>query len=193
MKTYLGNDAPLPGTDHKPHPIDIVFHLGRTHRFGGAANPEWTVLHHSMLVTLIWLKYIGTSGVHHALLHDAHEYITGDIPTPVKNLFGESRGVEQHLDQAIYGMLGESLPGQYDQHFIKVVDMAALLIESFYFGERACSFEHMGETVWQKAQPEFRSEVARCVKAFDEAVYSSMVHSPTYNQERKQDPWGLLA
>jgi len=149
MKTFLGNDAPLPDTDNPANAIDLVVHLGRTKRFGGWGNPEWTVLHHSMLVSLLWLRAYGPEGMHHALLHDAHEYITGDIPSPVKQFMGHEqvKMLEGELDDRVYGALNCARPTGEHPTLVKLVDQAALIIEAYYFGTKG-SFHLIGDVNW---------------------------------------------
>jgi len=66
-----------------------VVHLGRERRWGGFGDPAYTVLHHSFLCALIWMKAgFSENGVVHALLHDAHEAATVAIQEiPVVALF----------------------------------------------------------------------------------------------------------
>jgi hypothetical protein len=134
MKTYLGAEAPLPGNNSKPHVIDVVFHLGRTRRFGGWGNT----------------RTFGVQGVHHALLHDAHEYVTGDIPSPVKACLGDgARLLENYLDNVIADTFAAARPGPEMHNRVKLVDQAALIIEAFYFGT-AGSFHLIGRENWGK-------------------------------------------
>lgn len=136
MKTFFGNIAPLPDNDAKPHLMDMVMQLGRTSRFGSASRPGWSVLHHTVLVTFLYMKHYGTDGLHHATFHDLHEAFTGDIPSPVKAAIGSEhvRKVEQELDQRIYNTFGETIPSTDDKHLVKMVDWAALFIEGHYIG-----------------------------------------------------------
>ena len=197
MNTYLGNEAPLPGTDAKPHPVDVVFHLGRTRRFGGWANPEWTVLHHSMLVSMLYMRSFGTAGVQDALLHDAHEYVTGDIPTPVKNLLGkkEVKALEEHLDTAIKDSLCISLvPDSITDRLVKFCDTAALIVEAFHFGDKAGSFSAIGKTCWASLRVEDKQVIAGVVASSCPEVYKAMVSSEDYNhpnQMRSNLSWIL--
>jgi hypothetical protein len=151
MKTFLGNDAPLPDNDNPASAIDLVVHLGRERRFGGWGDPNWTVLHHSMLVSLLWLKAYGPQGVQHALLHDAHEYITGDLPSPVKQFMGHEQVklLEGFLDDRVREMAGFDEPDASDKHRVKMVDQAALIIEAYYFGTKG-SFHLIGQENWGK-------------------------------------------
>lgn len=136
MKTIFGNNAPLPGNDEPVHPMDLVMQLGRTRRFNGSANPEWTVLHHTVLVQLIWLKTYGPDGLEHIMGHDFHEYVTGDIPSPVKMAIGRAavEKVQDELDERIFKSLGIQKPDAIDAKCVKYVDWAALFIEAHYIG-----------------------------------------------------------
>lgn len=149
MKTFSGKNAPLPNNDEAPDTIDLVVHLGRTKRFGGWGNDKWTVLHHTMLGSLLWLRQYGAAGMHHFLLHDAHEYITGDIPSPVKAFMGVDavKALEGELDERIRSMLSATAPVPSDAQRVKLVDQAALIIEAFYFGTPG-SFNLIGEENW---------------------------------------------
>jgi hypothetical protein len=150
MKTFLGKDAPLPDNDNAPHVVDVVMHLGRTKRFGGWGHPEWTVLHHSMLVSLLWASYYDLDGMHLALLHDAHEAYTGDIPSPVKQFMGHEqvKMLERDLDKRIRSMVSVfKEPDEYDQKRVKLVDQAALIIEAYHFGTPG-SFDLIGSVNW---------------------------------------------
>ena len=150
MKTFC-SEAPLPGNPVDPNPIDIVFHLGRTRRFGGWGNPEWTVLHHSMLVTLLYLRSFTPNDAYHALLHDAHEAFTGDIPSPVKAAIGveQVHSLERHLDKRIYDMLCVDPPDDGAKFRVHMCDLAALFIEGYYFAPNG-TFEHLREMDWPK-------------------------------------------
>lgn len=148
MKTWAGFEAPLDerhGTVTLP---DMVVHLGRTRRFGGYGSPEWTVLHHSMLVSLLWLRAgYPRELLHLPLLHDAHEYATGDIPKPIKKAllaalpkgsFDPIKVVEKTVDARIDERLGIFRnPTPFVEHWIKVCDLAALVIEAALFGPSA--------------------------------------------------------
>lgn len=191
MKTYLGNEAPLPGTNAKAHPVDVVFHLGRTKRFGGWSNPEWSVLHHSMLVAMLYMKSYGVKGMEHALLHDAHEAYTGDIPTPVKNILGqeEVKSLENHLDQVIRDSL--NLNDDINHNYIKICDLAALFIESYHFGDKAGPFLYIGEKNWQPLAPAWKTNIASVIKRSCPEIYNAMLVAREYNTAWEVHPWGV--
>lgn len=193
MKTFLGNLAPLPGVvGGVTHPVDVVFHLGRTRRFGGWANPEWTVLHHLMLTTMLYTRVYGPgSGALQALFHDGHEFITGDIPTPVKSLLGkeEVRKLEEHLDIGIRKMLFLAPPTDDERAHVKACDFAALIIESYYFGNKTLDLDHIGTTGWGKLSEEDQRVIARIVEATCPEVYSEMVVTASINKSWSTRPW----
>jgi hypothetical protein len=57
--------------------------LAKVCRFAGHAQVHYSVAQHSVLVaTMVWDR--GPLAALYALLHDAHEVVTGDIPAPTK-------------------------------------------------------------------------------------------------------------
>lgn len=76
---------------------DIAHHLSQICRFAGATCSFYSVAQHSVLVSR-------EVPVLAALLHDAAEYILGDIPRPLKRLmaFAEYREVERRLQSCIF-------------------------------------------------------------------------------------------
>lgn len=195
MKTFTGKPAPLPGeANATAHPVDVVFQLGRTRRFGGWANPEWTVLHHSMLTTMLYIRYFGPGGNEHALLHDAHEYITGDVPTPVKSWFGqrEVHSLQGFLDTVIYGSLSIARPTSKEHDNVKAVDAAALIIEAFYFEGTTQTFKHLGETWWRRMSEGEQHRVADIVFTTCPEVYEAMTTAREYNPSWDANPWGVM-
>lgn len=140
MRTWSGVHAPLTKGEGDVNILDLVVHLGRTARFGGVGDPEWTVLHHSMLCTLIAYRLGWQDVAGYALLHDAHEAYIGDIPTPVKDAIGRDavRTVERAVDSRINDHLGLTAPDAAIRKRIRQCDQIALLIESVLFGPLDC-------------------------------------------------------
>ncbi len=98
------------------HALDvaIIAHalaLLRNRRFGGQVNPERAALL--------------------ALYHDAHEIITGDLPTPVKYLNPEIKGaykrVEASAAERLLAMLPEDLLPDYEPLLLSDGEDAACL------------------------------------------------------------------
>lgn len=165
MKTVFGNEAPLPGNDAKVHPMDLVKQLGRVRRFNGSADPEWTVLHHSVLCAILYIRRFGAEGVEHALTHDFHEYVTGDIASPVKAAIGREHveKLEEHLDVRIYEMLNEYRPDSVDRQFVKVIDWAALFVEAYYIGLPG-HVKHIVDTSILHLTPEMRQDIYNTIE-----------------------------
>lgn len=63
---------------------DIAFSLAGQSRFNGNTRPLYTVAQHSVLCCLMAPRDLKLA----ALLHDAHEYIIGDIAPPAQRLLG---------------------------------------------------------------------------------------------------------
>lgn len=82
---------------------DIAHHLSQICRFGGATALHYSVAQHSVYVAREmqeWSRF--------ALLHDASEYVLGDIPRPLKRhaTFAAYRDVEANLQAVIYRTFG---------------------------------------------------------------------------------------
>jgi hypothetical protein len=184
MKTWSGKNAPLPEDIYKadgdpPCPIDIAVHLGRTKRFGGWGDKDWTVLHHVSLASMLWLKFYGPEGVHHALMHDFHEAYTGDIPSPIKQCLGPDgkkyvKALEDHLDGVIYGSM-ELLPPNLKEHRkVKVVDFACLIIEAQRFGTPG-TVGRIFEVDWPRIPEDFQEEVIDCISETFPGLWKDLV------------------
>lgn len=131
--------------DTRPEQIfaeDIAVQLGRIPRWNGAtigrADEIYPVAMHSVLVAQLLppdspplLKLV-------ALLHDAAEAYTGDMPSPVKwairHLTGADpyRLISAHIQAAVHDAAGiGSIPG-YWHDAVKKADMLALALEDRY-------------------------------------------------------------
>ena len=98
-----------------PSPIDVeigdIAHgLSRVARWNGQTNGEWaySVAQHSLLVTAI-ASHRGLAARWRmaALLHDAPEYVTGDLITPFKTAVGQDyKALEERLAVAIHIRFG---------------------------------------------------------------------------------------
>ena len=121
---------------------DIGAQLGKICRYNGATGPFYTVAQHSVFVADILPMDSGDG--HPAMLlktaglfHDAHETITGDIVSPMKQAIVAAGGgddvikrIETGLDRAIYTAFGLPwpLPAEWVRQ-IKLADMIALATE----------------------------------------------------------------
>lgn len=194
MRTYLGLKAPPNGDPISI--IDIVMHLGRLRRWGGWADPEYTVLHHTVLVTLLWLAVeFPHDELAWIFCHDLHEFITTDLPGPVKKLIREGCAVRAQgitnlgdplgdIEKTLDYEIGEALtveqpplPGAKDR--IHLVDKAAQLLEATLFGPPGSY-----DDVFMSYSAELR------IKVFDVLlVCRSWWHTALVNRQRPIPPW----
>lgn len=129
----------LPGNDQAPTLRDIARGLGRMPRFAGQTHGWWSVLHHVVLVDCLVALRAAKEGKRPsprfrllALLHDAHEAITGDVPTPWKRAV--TRADQRMLDHRIFQALGVPYPLLTEQALLKEFDREALIREAMYLG-----------------------------------------------------------
>lgn len=88
---------------------EVGWNLSRVPRFAGSTTRPWSVLQHTFFTSALseWMvvKQKGTRKVMldaslNALLHDAHEAILGDMPTPWKDQ--SRKDLEHELDVRLY-------------------------------------------------------------------------------------------
>ena len=90
--------APLPPC--KPSLSEIGHSLAHINRFTGHAKRAYSVAEHSLLVTdMAKADGMGTMVQLCALMHDAHESITGDVATPIKQVLGDAWGRFERAEQ----------------------------------------------------------------------------------------------
>ncbi|MDP3651076.1 MAG: HD domain-containing protein [Rhodoferax sp.] len=124
-----------PGAQHAdnvPGIREIAHSLSYVNRFTGHASRGYSVAEHSLLVMMIARNVFGASPAAQlaALMHDAHECITGDTTSPVKQVLGSAwaqfEAIHEHAVRKSYGLLGV-----FEQHgaMIKKCDLIALATE----------------------------------------------------------------
>ncbi len=115
---------------------DITTHLSRIGRYTGAL--PWNDLQHSVLVGRLASRCTTANGAPHgddaiaaATLHDAHEYVLGDITTNLKRLLPAIVPIAEAWDSHIYLSFGfrYPLPAAWCD-LIRLCDARALIIES---------------------------------------------------------------
>ncbi|MDZ7823297.1 MAG: HD family hydrolase [Ahrensia sp.] len=126
-----------------PSPVDVeiedIAHgLARVARWNGQTNGDhaFSVAQHSLLVEQIVGRIAPDPTpalLLHALLHDAPEYVIGDMISPVKQAIGDGgyRSVEERLQSAInlrFGLAGK-VPAP-TKKIIKQADMIAAYYEA---------------------------------------------------------------
>lgn len=128
-----------PGTpEHfRPELTETLRTLSRIRRFGGQGSHEdWTVAHH----TLVGVLAAGDEALSRRFfLHDLHESVIGDIPKPLKPLFGEAfQQYERRLERVFHIRFGtpEDLAAQVLSGFspVKDLDKACLIEEARMLG-----------------------------------------------------------
>lgn len=113
--------------------LDIAHSLARQDRWNGHTSRPYSVAEHSLLVVdIMEHRY----GVRHpmallaGLMHDSHEYLTGDLSTPMKALIGPAWTREEtRIQHAVLERFG--LLRTFGQHYhtIKSADLVALSSE----------------------------------------------------------------
>lgn len=108
---------------------DIAHGLARVPRWNGQTTGKnaFSVAEHSVIVEDICSQISKTnlpaSKRLIALLHDAPEYVIGDMISPFKAILGDSyKGVEQRLEEAIHLRFG--LPATYPESHKKLIKRA---------------------------------------------------------------------
>lgn len=120
-------DTDNPGACLSITPEVIATSLAKQCRFNGHCQGFYSVAQHSVLVA----KNVPRDAKRHALLHDAHEIILGDIIRPMKSALWND-GLERlsvAIDNAIYQSLGIDPPDQEIQDLIAIADNRALATE----------------------------------------------------------------
>lgn len=112
--TFTGKKF-LPG-DPQPDQIDIIDlanGLGREPRFGNQADTDYTVAQHSVQITRVIFQLLKTRSPEErkkvmieAMLHDGHEFISGDMPKPIKEVLPNLSAWEKNCNKAIFKKFG---------------------------------------------------------------------------------------
>lgn len=124
-----------------PSPLDIEIEdiavgLARVARWNGQTTGDWafSVAQHCLLVEALLPQFraeIPKNWRLLALLHDAPEYVVGDLITPFKNAVnGDYRTIEEGLMQAIRLRFGMARLPKAADILVKRVDRAAAYIEA---------------------------------------------------------------
>ncbi|WP_375641516.1 MULTISPECIES: YfbR-like 5'-deoxynucleotidase [unclassified Bartonella] len=107
---------------------DIAHGLSRVARWNGQTRGEhaYSVAQHSLLVEQIFQKLFPQSGSNeclYALLHDAPEYVIGDMISPFKAVIGKQyESIEKGIQDAIH--MRFSLPVDLSQKLLKKIKQA---------------------------------------------------------------------
>ena len=88
---------------------DIIHHLSQIPRWNGGTREPFSVLEHSIYCNLLVQEFIAEQDLDLRLLmlfHDAHESVTGDIPTTLKELCPAIQKLQDAYDKVLFKRLG---------------------------------------------------------------------------------------
>lgn len=119
--------------------IDIAGPLAGENRYVSHTDRPWSVATHSVVVARVILKVTGNKAAAAAgLMHDCHEAVLGDIPTPVAMHIGydKVKALKNDVHRAIYTRLNLTtllMPDAVYHDFIEFADRASLHVERQLF------------------------------------------------------------
>lgn len=152
LLTHTGREHYLCGPsathpDNVPSLAEIAHALAHINRYTGHAARAYSVAEHSLLCADIARSEFDADagGQLAALLHDAHECITGDVASPIKQVLGtvwaQFEALHEHQLRTHYQLLG-----LYRQHsaMVKQCDLIALATER----RDLTAFNHFTHKPW---------------------------------------------
>ena len=129
--TITGQEVNLGNPRSTTHHIAAVAHsLSLINRFNGHTCRPYSVAEHSLLVCEL-VEQAG-HGVHAqlaALMHDAHEYVVGDVATPLKPYLTGWYGLEHAWAESLRTCMGLRAVPPKEFAAIKRADLIALATE----------------------------------------------------------------
>ena len=128
---HIGHCEDHPMQPYVPTLGEISHSLAHINRFTGHACRAYSVAEHSLLVAdMVAQDGHGYIAEICALMHDAHESITGDVATPIKQVLGGTWARFEEAQQrnllAAYGLVRDM---QHHASLIKRYDLKALATE----------------------------------------------------------------
>ena len=108
---------------------DVAAGLCKVNRFCGATRVPYSVAQHSVHVSKLIRQHGGNWKTQLCgLLHDAHEAVIGDIPTPAKRLLVGAGAFEETVAHRVMNGLGVDTRSA-DHALIRMCDLIALSTE----------------------------------------------------------------
>ncbi len=106
---------------------DVAYHLARDGRYNNSIAPHYSVAEHSVLMAHYFLLQYNELDekernelARQALMHDAGEYLFGDVPAPIKVMLPDYKIWEDMFDRFVWTHFG--LPEILDPR-VKELDM----------------------------------------------------------------------
>jgi uncharacterized protein len=135
ITTYAGRDhSLLPGDTLQPGELtykEVAHSLAHINRYSGHTSRPYSVAEHSLLCASI-ANAKGASPAHQlcVLMHDAHECITGDVTSPVKQMIGPTwHTFETDIQQQVLNSFGLYAHFMQCMELVKWCDLTALASE----------------------------------------------------------------
>lgn len=118
----------------QPEDVDVDFmrmRLAMIRRFSGHPQALFVSQHQRLCGAIARTLGFHARVIEWAEHHDDHEFVMGDIPTPVQRVIGRAaiRSLQTRWDDAICGALGISAPSEEVRRQVETVDAAALVME----------------------------------------------------------------
>lgn len=119
---------PMPGSINLS---SIAHHLSLINRFCGATVRPYSVAEHSLLVCDIAERefHLDCHGLMAALMHDAHEFVTGDLATPAKEEVPGWHAYEYRFERLVRTCFALHTASAHHRNAIKQADLIALATE----------------------------------------------------------------
>ena len=109
--------------------------LARIPRFNGHSDSAYSVLHHSIAGAMALEDMDLTDAAALFLVHDAHESILGDIPSPVKPLIPGLAEYERRLENHFTAIFaGPAIMSDQARAYAHAIDRVIVAIEADAFG-----------------------------------------------------------
>jgi len=177
--------APEPGTITLRA---IAQGLSQIHRWAGATIRPVSVAQHSLLVLELYRRMYPTApeGAVYAGLHDAHEYLIGDVTTPTLLLISEGApgawgaldAAKARFDAVIFAALGLPFPAAALRGAVAEADALAAHLEWLKLMPTACGpspFAEVGAR-WTRILPPIISSAPwpQAAEAFEAAIAAEL-------------------
>lgn len=162
---------------------DIATHTGNLCRFTGATKRFYSVAQHNCLVGQLAKKLLDEEGVDRnrdywdqiiaCIIHDAAEYITNDIASPLKAaMLGRYKWIETGILRVIFDKA--KVEWGYHNEFMKTCDNIALQIERYYLMPDHPDWPKVSKSEMVYGQPEFQDPITAAKNWLNTLRYAMM-------------------